>query len=271
MLLWLVSKSVVQCLTMLSLLAGYHNTCKPLSRCAIYSKLSTIPDLWKPSGDDIRGNGHVQAYHVNPNRYPQKSTFCGYFLDPDFTADIAGDLVDRANVQGKVQQGYQHWQSSTFPPKDQSSWLLISEPLFFINQAAQKEYSYVGYLDYAKPGQVRRRYYQSRLALALTEVGTFSVFPFGKGRTDPGDGLPPEMCDFPFCSKLPWWFPIETLVNPSPNPPPAPAPTPFWPQSTGVMGRGGVGNTQGRGRGIMPSQGAAGMRGGMGRGGVGNT
>ena len=189
---------------MLSLHAGYTNTCKPLSRCAIYSKLSTIPDLWKPSGDDIRGNGHVQAYQA----------FCGYFLD--FTAYIAGELVDRANVQGKVPQGYQHWQSSN-PPKDQSSWLLISDHLFFTNESGNKEHMYISYFDYAKQGKVPRRYYQSRLALALTEVGTFSVFPFGKGRTDLRDRMRYDTCDFPFCRKLPSWFRGVTQFSPSPT------------------------------------------------------
>ena len=163
---------------MLSLLAGYTNTCKPLSRCAIYSKLSTIPDLWKPSGDDIRGNGHVQAYHIDPNSYPQKSTFCGYFLD--FTAYIAGELVDRANVQGKVPQGYQHWQSSN-PPKDQSYVAPRIRPLVLHQQEWQQGVHVRRLLRLQKKEQVPRTGTSSNWHSPSQKLARSAFFHLAKG------------------------------------------------------------------------------------------
>ena len=255
---------------MLLLFAGYKRACKAYSQCGIASQLKKIPHLWKPSAFDIFNNGHVKVYHATPNKCPKKSTFCGKFLDPNLTAHVTGKIIDRANAQGKVQQGYEHWVSSR-PPKDVSSWLLVSEPLVYINEQGEKELEYVGYFDHAKPGAPERRYYQSRLAIALTELGTFSVFPFGKGRTDPSDGMYYDECEFPHC-KTPPGFPFDTQVNDNLGTIPTPPNPQWWLPSTRGMGRGRFGNIQGRGG--APSthgQGPQGPRGRyMGRGRFGN-
>ena len=154
---------------------------------------------------------HIQSFHNNARWSSTKLQFVELCDDSSFLALFTRDISTAVNQDQKVAAGFQHHRTfnrMTRSPRNEYTWLLITQPLQVLKSTGKIVPFETGYFHHTpKRGAhrgIRHRYYQNRLAVICTESGIKSIFPFGKGRTAGNNR--PHSVNFPFTKLHPSVF-----------------------------------------------------------------